>query len=416
MLKIMKISKKGKVAVVGVLLIVVLAVGGYFISQNSSRLDVDYYSIEKGEVSKEISGEGEINSNSISTVYALANGEILEFDCAIGDEVKKGDIVAKINKSNINYQIEGIDAQIANLNYMLKEAVKPADKESINSLEYALSSANISLARNSEDLNKMQTLYNQGAISLDEFNLINDQNTILKNQVYSLQNDLARLRKEISSNVELQYVSQIEALEASKKAVVESLDNCEIISLKNGIVTEKFIEEGKFVMQGSPVVEITDFEDINIIADVLESEIVDIYVGMEVEIDDVISNKEVKGIVNKIYPKVYEELTELGIKQRKVNVEIKVEGLSDGYLLNQQLDLNFIKGHKLDAVSIPIDSYYEENNKYFVFVNENGKAISKEIKIGLIGEKNVEIISGLSVGDKIIEVMENEISEGSKIK
>jgi len=412
----MKISKKGKIVAVGVIVILVLAVVGYFISQNSSRLDVDYYSIEKGKVSKEISGEGEINSNSISTVYALASGEILEFDCAIGDKIKKGDIVAKINKSNINYQIEGIDAQIANLNYMLKEAVKPADKESINSLEYALSSANISLSRNTEDLNKMQALYNQGAISLDEFNLINDQNTILKNQVYSLQNDLASLRKEISSNVELQYASQIEALEASKKAVVESLDNCEIISLKNGIVTEKFIEEGKFVMQGSPVVEITDFEDINIIADVLESEIVDIYVGMEVEIDDVISNKEVKGIVSKIYPKVYEELTELGIKQRKVNVEIKVEGLSDGYLLNQQLDLNFIKGHKSDVVAIPIDSYYEENNKYFVFVNENGKAISKEIKIGLIGEKNVEIISGLSVGDEIIEVMGNEISEGSKIK
>ncbi|MDM8533137.1 efflux RND transporter periplasmic adaptor subunit [Clostridiaceae bacterium HSG29] len=412
----MKISKKGRVAVVGVVLIVLLAVGGYFISQNSSRLDVDYYTIEKGEVSKEISGEGEINSNSISTVYALANGEILKFDCAIGDKIKKGDTVAKINEDNVNYQIEGIDAQIANLNYMLKEAVKPADKESVNSLEYALSSANISLARNKENLNKMQALFDEGAVSLDELNLVNDQNIVLKNQVYSLQNDLASLRKAISSNVELQYVSQIEALEASKNIMVESLDNCEIIALKNGIITEKFIEEGKFVMQGSPVVEITDFEDINIIADVLESEIVDIYVGMEVEVDDIISNEEVIGTVTKVYPKVYEELTELGIKQRKVNVEIKVEGLSDGYLLNQQLDLNFIKGNKSDVIAIPIDSYYEENNKYFVFVNEKGKAISKEIKIGLIGEKNVEIISGLKVGDKIIEVMENEISEGSKIK
>ena len=412
----MKISKKGKVAVVVGLLVALLTIGGYFISQNSSRLDVDYCTIEKGDVSKEISSEGEINSNSISTVYALASGEILEFDCEIGDEVKKGDVVARINENNINYQIEGIDAQIANLNYMLKEAAKPADKEDISSSEYALSTVNISLLRNVESLNKTQTLYDQGAVSLDELNRIKDQNTILNNQVNSFKNDLSSLRKRVSSNVELQYVSQIDALEATKKSMIESLDNCEIKSLNNGIVTEKFIEEGKFVLQGNPIVEITDFTDVNIVADVLESEINDIYVGMKVRIEDVVSNKDVKGIVSKIYPKVYEELTELGIKQRKVNVEIEIEGLSDGYLLNQQLDLDFIKGNKSNVTVIPVDSYYEENNKYFVFVNKNGEAISKEVKIGLIGEKNVEIISGLKIGDKIIEVMENEISEGSKIK
>jgi|LGOV01.1.fsa_nt_gb HlyD family secretion protein len=410
----MKISKKGKMVTITILVLVLITVG-YFINQNASKLDVDYYTIKKGEVSSEISGHGKINSDSVITRYALVNGEVIYFNSDIGDYVKKDDVIVKINEDNINFQIEGINAQIANLNYMLKEAVKPIDKERIDSLEYSVSSAKISLERNAMNLKKSEELYNQGAISLDELNLIKDQESISRNQLYSLQNDLVYLRKSVSSNIELQYASQIEVLEASKKGMLKSLDDCEIKASIDGVITEKYIQEGKFVMQGTPIFEITDFNDIKIIADVLESEIMDISIGMEVMVEDIVINDMVEGNVIRIYPKVYEELTELGIKQKKVNVEIKADKLSSGYLLNQELELEFITNKLNEVISIPVDSYFEENNKYYVFTNVKGKATKKEITIGLIGDDFVEVSGGLKIGDKIIEVMQNEISEGSKI-
>ncbi|MEA1975994.1 MAG: efflux RND transporter periplasmic adaptor subunit [Bacillota bacterium] len=410
----MKISKKGKIVTIAILVLILMTIG-YFINQNASKLDVDYYTIKKGDVSSEISGHGKVNSDSIITKYALVSGEAVYFNCDIGDYVKKDDVIVKINKDNINFQIEGINAQIENLNYMLKEAVKPMDKERINSLEYSVSSAKISLERNVMDLKKSEELYNQGAISLDELNFIKDQESISRNQLYSLQNDLVYLRKSVSSNIELQYASQIEVLEASKKGLLKSLDNCEIKASIDGVITEKYIQEGEFVMQGTPIFEITDFNDIKIIADVLESEIMNISIGMEVIVEDIVTNEKVEGNVIRIYPKVYEELTELGIKQKKVNVEIKADKLSNGYLLNQELELEFITNKLNEVISIPVDSYFEENNKYYVFTNVKGKATKKEITIGLIGDDFVEVSSGLKIGDKIIEVMQNEILEGSKI-
>lgn len=412
--KFMKISKKGKIVTIAILVLILMTIG-YFINQNASKLDVDYYTIKKGDVSSEISGHGKVNSDSIITKYALVSGEAVYFNCDIGDYVKKDDVIVKINKDNINFQIEGINAQIENLNYMLKEAVKPMDKERINSLEYSVSSAKISLERNVMDLKKSEELYNQGAISLDELNFIKDQESISRNQLYSLQNDLVYLRKSVSSNIELQYASQIEVLEASKKGLLKSLDNCEIKASIDGVITEKYIQEGEFVMQGTPIFEITDFNDIKIIADVLESEIMNISIGMEVIVEDIVTNEKVEGNVIRIYPKVYEELTELGIKQKKVNVEIKADKLSNGYLLNQELELEFITNKLNEVISIPVDSYFEENNKYYVFTNVKGKATKKEITIGLIGDDFVEVSSGLKIGDKIIEVMQNEILEGSKI-
>jgi HlyD family secretion protein len=90
--------------------------------------------------------------------------------------------------------------------------------------------------------------------------------------------------------------------------------------------------------------------------------------------------------------------------------------LSKGYILNQVLDLEFIVDERASALRIPLDSYYTDNEEHFVFINNNGVAESKKIDIGLIGEDYVEIEDGLLKGDQIIEVLDNDISEGMSIK
>jgi len=232
----------------------------------------------------------------------------------------------------------------------------------------------------------------------------------------SLQSDLALLKKSASANIQMQYTAQINALKAQKEQLMNTLNKTEILADIDGVITEKFIEEGSFVTQGSPIVEITNLDQIKILADILESELIDIEKGMSVRIDDRISGTEVISKVIKIYPKIYTELTELGIQQKKVNIEVDGRGLSKDYILNQVLDLEFIVDERASVLRIPLDSYYTDNEEHFVFVNDNGKAASKEVEIGLIGEDYVEIVNGLSEKDQIIEVLDKDISEGMSIK
>jgi multidrug resistance efflux pump len=139
----------------------------------------------------------------------------------------------------------------------------------------------------------------------------------LENQVKSLQSDLSLLKKTASANVQMQYESQINSLKAEKEQLKNTLNRTDIVADINGVITEKFIKKGSFVTQGSPIVEVTNLDDIKILADVLESELIDIKRGMSVKIDDSRSGKMVMSEVVKIYPKIYSELTELGIQQKK---------------------------------------------------------------------------------------------------
>lgn len=410
-----RLSKRGKLTIgILVFLIIIMSLTGMGFFK--SKLEVEYYSVKKGIVKNIVSSEGKVKSNNLSTKFALIDGEIEEMNYKVGDFVKKGDVIATINTDDIESKIDGVNAQIDNLDYALKEVLKPADKEKIRVLEYSINSAKVSLERDKSTLKKKEKLFEEEAISLEELNKIQDKVKISENNLLSLKNDLSLLKKSASINVKLQYNSQIKVLESSKQELENSLKKAQIVAEEEGLITEKYVEDGEFILRGSPIVEIANLKNVKILADVLESEVNDIKLDMLVLVEDIISDNIVKGKVSKIYPKVYSELTELGIKQKKVNVEILIPNLSNGYLLNQELDLDFIIDKKEDVLRIPIDSYYNEEGKFYVFINKNGKATPKEIEIGLIGEDYVEIKKGLKKNDKIIEVLENEISKGASIK
>src|SRR6056297_2916839 len=116
-MKNIKLSKKGKI-LLGIVAALIVAVVGYFVNESSSQVSVEYYTVDTGGIVQSISSEGKIISEEVSTAFAGANGEIITFTKDLGDLAKKDDTIAKINKDNIKLQIEGVEAQIANVEYM----------------------------------------------------------------------------------------------------------------------------------------------------------------------------------------------------------------------------------------------------------------------------------------------------------
>ena len=54
------------------------------------------------------------------------------------------------------------------------------------------------------------------------------------------------------------------------------------------------------------------------------------------------------------------------------------------------------------AIMIPTEAVIPEAGGQKVFLVKGGKAISTKIELGIRGEKNVEVISGLAIGDSLI--------------
>ena len=68
-------------------------------------------------------------------------------------------------------------------------------------------------------------------------------------------------------------------------------------------------------------------------------------------------------------------------------------------------------------VLLPSRFIIRENDTTGVFIEKNGKAVWRSIRIGLRGRENVEIFEGLNPGDTIITPLDsNRFFKGRKVK
>jgi RND family efflux transporter MFP subunit len=84
------------------------------------------------------------------------------------------------------------------------------------------------------------------------------------------------------------------------------------------------------------------------------------------------------------------------------NVEISVvgkEGLRPGMNTNCFVD----SGESIDTLLVPIEAVFEEDDKQKVEVlNDSGEVEVVEIEVGLMNDKQVEVLSGLEEGQQVV--------------
>ena len=113
------LKNKKVVAITGVALAAVLAVGGFAIRANAAMC-VESYTVDRGEIGSVIEINGKVQSNKSHVYYAVADGRIGTVHVKPGDFVKKGDLL-------ISYDQDDLDRLIA-----MAEFAATADEESYN--------------------------------------------------------------------------------------------------------------------------------------------------------------------------------------------------------------------------------------------------------------------------------------------
>lgn len=68
-----------------------------------------------------------------------------------------------------------------------------------------------------------------------------------------------------------------------------------------------------------------------------------------------------------------------------------------------------------DALTVPIDSVYYDNEQAYLFVNENGVARRKDVVVGLSEGGSIEIKEGINANDLVITSWTSGLKEGTKV-
>lgn len=183
----------------------------------------------------------------------------------------------------------------------------------------------------------------------------------------------------------------------------------------SGQVTEICIDEGTYTEENTVMLKIADFNKLIVNASIAEYDAPNIELGQKVEMtSDGLEGKLYTGTVTKIEPSASSASTVMG-SETVVPIEISVDN-PDGILKpGYNLDLEIIKVDKQDILAVSASAVLEdkESEESYVYKLDENRILKKTVvETGISGDVNIEILSGLNEGDKIIASPTDNMKDG----
>lgn len=178
-------------------------------------------------------------------------------------------------------------------------------------------------------------------------------------------------------------------------------------------------KSGGPIERGDPIMEIADASSLEIVADVLTTDAVQIRPGDPVLIEDWGGDKPLEAHVRLIEPSAFKKISALGVEEQRVNVIIDITSpyaewweLGDNY----RVDAHIITFKTEDALTIPTGALFRSDGSWAVYKVVNGKARLHVIKVARHNPDRAMIAGGLQAGEQVIVYPNDEIKDGSRVR
>ena len=117
------LRNKKKIIVMVLLIIVIIGGVSFYSFKNSKRMhtnsvsafDREVATVSKGNISNSITGSGTIASSSTKNVASEVSADVLSVNVAVGDKVKKGDVLVELDKTDYEKNIRELNNKISDL-------------------------------------------------------------------------------------------------------------------------------------------------------------------------------------------------------------------------------------------------------------------------------------------------------------
>ena len=409
-------NMKKKLLFIGVPAIAIIAAVGYFMSI-SGALEVNASRVIKGDIAEFVEERGTVLVRDSLGVFSPVSGEVLQVLVSSGDVVKEGESLVKLDGKQAVRQLAELDAQIISAQAQLNDAKRAGNVNSIASLELDIAELSANIKEDESKLNNLKALYDAGALSQEEYR---SAERVLEGQKLALQKlklQLNQLRSPVSQNIITQYESILKQLQIQRESLLDLQGDFEITAGISGTVMNLQVNRGEYLQPGMRIMEIGDISKLYIDADVLVGDIKGVDEGTKA----LISSKDlgtinIPGKVKLIHPNAFSKISDLGIEQKRIKVEIELEGPTEALKPGYDMEIKLITNESKDTLIIPENSVFKLDGKTFVFVEVNGRAELREVTTGLKSGRQIEVLSGLSEGELVIESPDPKLEEGSKIK
>lgn len=378
--------------------IVVISAAGYFGFTSSKTPEPtptpQTVSVAKCDVDQTVTAPGNLVNINQSDVNMPVEGRISKVSVRVGDRVRAGQRLAELDAVTTSQaqldlltaqdELEKLQKRRTALDYpratndFIKDLRKQlkATKQSVSQLEDAAKQAEDSALRS-------QLLANLTTAKENQKSLESKLSWYTSNPTES---------EIVAANSEL---ALAQAKYDAAKAVLESL---EIKSPLDGIVFEVSAEAGQTYPTEATLFTIGDPNALEVVANITEEDYPIVSIGQSAEVYfDARPEVTVKGKVERIIPKRIEGDSPL------YNIYISLDEIPDGLADGMTVDTNVTIASRPGVLCLPRSVVHASgNDKAIVQVWNGSSTESREVKVGLRGDSNIEIVSGLTEGEQVV--------------
>lgn len=329
--------------------------GGFF----RPPMTVEVTKVSRGKISSYITVVGNLIGQATVDVAPKAGGRLRSVDVKLGDQVRRGQVIAKIDDQELLEQVNQAEAS----HQVTEAGVRRSDAD------LSLALTNVERARN---------LYGRQLLPKQQLDDAEARHTSAVAQL-----DLSR--------------AQVAQSASRLKELRINLSNTTIVSPTDGFVSQRLVDPGAWVSQNAPVVVVVDIASLRLVANVVEKDLKSVNAGDPAVVEvDAYPGEHFNGRIARVSP-ILDPAT------RTAAMEIEIPNreyrLKPGMYAKVTLEIET----RDNVLTVPKVALVDSGGARGVYQpNDESRAQFKAVKIGLEDSEKAEVLDGLREGEIVI--------------
>ena len=187
----------------------------------------------------------------------------------------------------------------------------------------------------------------------------------------------------------------------------------------SGKVLKVLQQSEGIVMAGTPIMELGDPTQLEVVVDILTEDAAQITPGTAVQLSNWGGPDVLAGQVRLIEPAAFTKVSALGVEEQRVNAIIDItsppekwQALGDGFKVDVRVLVQVVE----NAVKIPVSALFPVGARSGLFVLDNGHARLQEIEVAARNGVDAWVKSGLTKGTQVIVYPDTKLKDGDRVK
>jgi HlyD family secretion protein len=364
---------------------------------------VDIVAAERGTLVVTVDDEGETRVRDVYVVSTPVTGRMRRIELRAGDAV------------------DAVDTVVA--------AIEPIDPAFLDPRSEAQARADVRAAESAEALARAEVDQAQAELDFADHELERARELMRQEMISQRELDDAerayRTRRAGLNTALAGHEMRLFQLERARAELVSPAEGrpaaCACVALRSpvtGRILRVLQESEGVVAAGTPLVEVGDPRDLEIVVDLLSADAVKVEAGQRVIIEGWGGHKSLEGRVQLIEPFGFTKVSALGIEEQRVNVVIELTSpmedwsrLAHGY----QVDVKIVLSAGQDVLTLPLTALFRDGDAWAVFVDAGGRAELRRVEIGRRNGVSAEVVNGLANGERVVMHPSDRVADGVRI-